>query len=76
MPVCHAAGDERTDLVTGGFQAYAMTGWRVGYAVGNKAIIAAIRSSIYDYECSDDGSGCCYRGLKSVRKTLRNGRRL
>lgn len=34
--------EERTILLNGFSKAYAMTGWRIGYAAGNKAIIEAM----------------------------------
>ena len=39
---------ERTVLLNGFSKAYAMTGWRIGYALGNKAIIAAM-TKIHQY---------------------------
>lgn len=39
---------ERTVFLSGFSKAYAMTGWRVGYAVGNKAIIGAM-TKIHQY---------------------------
>ena len=39
---------ERTILLNGFSKAYAMTGWRIGYAMGNKAIIAAM-TKIHQY---------------------------
>jgi aminotransferase len=39
---------EQTVFLSGFSKAYAMTGWRVGYAVGNKAIIAAM-TKIHQY---------------------------
>ena len=39
---------ERTILLNGFSKAYAMTGWRIGYALGNKAIIAAM-TKIHQY---------------------------
>ncbi len=39
---------EQTLFLSGFSKAYAMTGWRVGYAVGNKAIIAAM-TKIHQY---------------------------
>jgi aminotransferase len=49
--VCFAAlpgMKERTVLLSGFSKAYAMTGWRCGYAVGNKEIIAAM-TKIHQY---------------------------
>ncbi len=46
---------ERTMIVNGVSKAYAMTGWRIGYAAGPKAIIAAarkIQSQITSNPCS------------------------
>ena len=39
---------ERTILLNGFSKAYAMTGWRIGYALGNQAIIAAM-TKIHQY---------------------------
>lgn len=39
---------ERTILLNGFSKAYAMTGWRIGYAMGNQAIIAAM-TKIHQY---------------------------
>ena len=39
---------ERTILLNGFSKAYAMTGWRIGYALGNRAIIAAM-TKIHQY---------------------------
>lgn len=39
---------ERTILLNGFSKAYAMTGWRIGYALGNKSIIAAM-TKIHQY---------------------------
>lgn len=39
---------ERTIVLNGFSKAYAMTGWRIGYALGNKAIIAAM-TKIHQY---------------------------
>ncbi len=39
---------ERTILLNGFSKAYAMTGWRIGYALGNPAIIAAM-TKIHQY---------------------------
>jgi len=39
---------ERTILLNGFSKAYAMTGWRIGYAAGNKAIIEAM-TKIHQY---------------------------
>lgn len=49
--VCFAAlpdMQERTILLNGFSKAYAMTGWRIGYALGNPAIIAAM-NKIHQY---------------------------
>lgn len=39
---------ERTILLNGFSKAYAMTGWRIGYALGNKAFISAM-TKIHQY---------------------------
>ena len=39
---------ERTILLNGFSKAYAMTGWRIGYALGNQAIVAAM-TKIHQY---------------------------
>ena len=39
---------ERTILLNGFSKAYAMTGWRIGYAMGNKAVISAM-TKIHQY---------------------------
>lgn len=49
--VCFAAlpgMQERTILLNGFSKAYAMTGWRIGYALGNPSIIAAM-NKIHQY---------------------------
>ena len=49
--ICFASlpGMKDSSIVLGGFsKAYAMTGWRLGYAVGNREIIAAM-TKIHQY---------------------------
>ncbi len=60
---------ERTILLNGFSKAYAMTGWRIGYAAGNKEIIAAM-TKIHQYTmlCASIIS------QKAAIEALRNGK--
>ena len=49
IPALRPAGYEDNTILLGGFsKAYAMTGWRVGYAAASKEIIAAM-TKIHQY---------------------------
>ena len=56
---------DRTILVSGFSKAFAMTGWRMGYACGHPELISAMteNSSIYRDVCTGHGSGCCSRSV-------------
>ena len=57
---------ERTLLVNGMSKAYAMTGWRIGYAAGNKEIIR-VMSNIQSHSTSNPNSIAQYASLAALK---------
>ena len=50
---------ERTVVINGFSKAYAMTGWRLGYAIGPEEIIQQMtKLQVCDHVCSDDFAVC------------------
>ena len=60
---------ERTVLINGFSKAYAMTGWRLGYACGPEVILKtdAQNPSVCDHVCSYDEPVCGGRGAEKRR---------
>ena len=52
---------DRTILVSGFSKAFAMTGWRMGYACGHRELISAMTkdSSVYGDVCTCHGASSC-----------------
>lgn len=57
---------ERTLVVNGVSKAYAMTGWRIGYVAGDKAVIAAM-SNLQDHSTSNPTSIAQRAALAALR---------
>jgi len=57
---------EQTVFLSGFSKAYAMTGWRCGYAVGNKAIIAAM-TKIHQYTIMSAPTMAQYAALEALK---------
>ena len=57
---------ERTILINGFSKAYAMTGWRLGYACGPEVILKQMLKdpSVCDHVCTDDQPVCGGRGAE------------
>lgn len=56
---------ERTIVINGVSKSYAMTGWRIGYAAGNKEIIK-LMSSIQSHTTSNPNSIAQYAALEAL----------
>ncbi|MBE7026278.1 MAG: aminotransferase class I/II-fold pyridoxal phosphate-dependent enzyme [Ruminococcaceae bacterium] len=57
---------ERTVIVSGFSKAYAMTGWRLGYACGNKDLIAAM-TKIHQYAIMSAPTTSQYAAIEALR---------
>ena len=59
---------DRTILINGFSKAYAMTGWRIGYATGPAEIIAAM-TKIHQYCIMSSPTTAQYAGIEAVRNS-------
>ena len=57
---------DRTIVINGFSKAFSMTGWRLGYALGNRELIAAMRK-IHQYSMLCAGTTSQYAGIEALK---------